>query len=107
MNITAFLFLLTMFSTITGLVVECIKKIVTDKANISWNITALIVALIVGGCGCIVYYQLNGIPFTTNNIIYAILMGIASALSSTLGYDKVKQAVLQVKNINDKTQVEK
>ena len=96
MDIKMFLFLLAAFSTITGLVVECIKKVVTDKANISWNVTALIVALIVGGCGCAVYYQLNGIPFTTNNIIYAVLMGFASALSSTLGYDKIKQSLIQM-----------
>lgn len=102
MNISTFLFLLAAFSTITGLVVECIKKITTDKANISWNITALIVALIVGGCGCLIYYQLNGMPFTANNIIYAVLMGFASAMSSTLGYDKVKQTILQIKKIETK-----
>lgn len=96
MNTSTFLFLLTAFSTITGLVVECIKKIVTEKANISWNITALIVALIVGGCGCAIYYQLNGIAFTTNNIIYAVLMGFASALSATIGYDKIRQAIFQI-----------
>lgn len=102
MNITTFLFLLAAFSTITGLVVECIKKIVTDKANISWNITALIVAVIVGGCGCAIYYQLNGMPFTANNIIYAVLMGFASALSSTLGYDKIKQSILQLQGTKEK-----
>ena len=96
MNTSTFLFLLAAFSTITGLVVECIKKIVTEKANISWNITALIVALIVGGCGCAIYYQLNGIAFTTNNIIYAVLMGFASALSATIGYDKIRQATFQI-----------
>lgn len=102
MTTSTFLFLLTAFSTITGLVVECIKKLVTDKANISWNITALIVALIVGGCGCAVYYQLNGIPFTTNNIIYAALMGLASAIVSMVGFDKVKQAILQISSKSDK-----
>ena len=96
MNTSTFLFLLAAFSTITGLVVECIKKLVTEKANISWNITALIVALIVGGCGCAIYYQLNGIAFTTNNIIYAVLMGFASALSATIGYDKIRQAIFQI-----------
>lgn len=95
MNTSTFLFLLAAFSTITGLVVECIKKIATDKANMSWNIVALIVALIVGVCGCMIYYQLNGIAFSANNIIYAVLMGFASALSSTLGYDKIKQALIQ------------
>lgn len=96
MTTTIFLMLLASFSTITGLVVECIKKIVNDKANISYNITALIVALIVGTCGCSIYYQLNAIPFTINNIIYIVLMGFASALSATIGYDKIKQAISQL-----------
>ena len=102
MTITTFLFLLAAFSTITGLVVECIKNVATDKANISWNITALVVALIVGVSGCMIYYQLNGIAFTINNIIYAVLMGFASALSSTLGYDKVKQTLLQLHKTESK-----
>jgi len=100
MDVTTFLMLLASFSTITGLVVECIKKIVTDKANISYNVTALIVAMVVGICGCGIYYQLSAIPFTVNNVIYMILMGFASTLVSTLGYDKVKQAILQMSSKN-------
>lgn len=96
MDTMTFLMLLATFSTVTSLVVECIKKIISDKANISYNITALIVAIIIGICGCGIYYQLNSIPFSINNIIYMILMGFASALSSTLGYDKIKQTVLQL-----------
>ena len=75
---------------------EGIKKIVNDKANISYNITALIVALVIGGIGCGLYYQLNEIAFTVNNIIYMILMGFASGLVSMLGFDKVKQAIIQI-----------
>ena len=93
---STFLTLLSAFSVISGLVTEGIKKIVNDKANISYNITALIVALIIGGIGCGLYYQLNEIAFTVNNIIYMILMGFASGLVSMLGFDKVKQAIIQI-----------
>ena len=48
MTVSTFLTLLSAFSVISGLVTEGIKKIVNDKANISYNITALIVALVVG-----------------------------------------------------------
>lgn len=102
MNTTTFLMLLASFSVITGLVVECIKKIVTDKANISYNLTALIVAMIVGVVGCGVYYQLNTIAFTINNNIYMILMGFASALVSMVGFDKVKQAIFQISSKSEK-----
>ena len=96
MTTTMFLMLLSAFSVISSLVTEGIKKIVNDKANLSYNIVALIVALIIGGVGCAIYYQLNAIPFTVNNIIYIVLMGLASGLGSMVSYDKVKQAIIQI-----------
>lgn len=82
MNTTTFLILLSSFSVITGLVTEGIKKIATDKVNLSYNIIALVAALIIGSCGTAVYYQLNSISFTVNNSIYMVLMGLASGLVS-------------------------
>ena len=95
MTITDFLFLLAAFSVLSGLVTEAIKKLIVEKTNFSYNLLALIVALIIGGVGCAIYYQLNAIPFTTNNIIYMILMGLSSGLVSMVGFDKVKQAISQ------------
>lgn len=91
-----FLFMLTTFSIISGLITEAIKKLVSDKKNLSYNVLALCVALIVGSAGCAIYYQLTGIAYTVNNIIYIALMSLASGLVSMLGFDKVKQAILQV-----------
>lgn len=96
MNTTTFLMLLSAFSVLSGLVTEGVKKLVSDKANLSYNIVALIVSLIIGGVGCGVYYQLNTIPFNANNVIYLILMGLASGLVSMVGFDKVKQAIDQI-----------
>lgn len=96
MNTTMFLILLSEFSVISSLVTEGIKNIVTDKVNLSYNIVALITALIVGGIGTATYYQLNSISFTLNNVIYAVLMGLASGLTATVGYDKVKQSIEQI-----------
>lgn len=98
MTISTFLMLLSAFSILSGLITEGIKNLIKDKANFSSNIIALTVALIVGGVGCAVYYQLNGILFTVNNIIYMILMGLASGLCSMVSYDKVKQTILQITN---------
>lgn len=99
MNTTMLLILLSAFSVLSSLVTESIKNIVTDKVNLSYNIVALITALIIGGSGTAVYYQLNTIPFTVNNIIYMVLMGLASSLVSMTSYDKVKQAIEQIINI--------
>ncbi|MDE6687399.1 MAG: hypothetical protein K2K17_08790 [Lachnospiraceae bacterium] len=100
MNTTMFLILLSAFSVITGLVTETIKKVATDKTNLPYNIVAIVTALIVGGCGTAIYYQLNGISFTANNIIYIILMGLASGITSMNGFDKVSQTLSQISNKN-------
>ena len=95
MSTQMFLALLCAFSTITGLVVEVIKKIVSDKANISYNITALVTALIIGGAGTSIYYYLNDIAFTGKNIVYIVLLSFASGISSMITFDKFKQALIQ------------
>ena len=96
MTTTTFLMLLSSFSVLSGLVTEGIKKLISDKANMSYNIIALVVALVIGGVGSAVYYQLNAIPFNLNNIIYLVLMGLASGLCSMVGFDKIKQAIKQI-----------
>ena len=103
MNATLFLILLSAFSAISGLITEAIKKLLTEKTNLSYNLIAITVALIVGTAGCGTYYQLNGIPFDVNNIIYMILMGLASGLVSMTSYDKLKQLIeqLTVNTINE------
>lgn len=96
MTTTIFLMLLSAFSVLSGLVTEGIKKLINDKANMSYNIIALVVALVIGGVGSAVYYQLNAIPFNLDNVIYMVLMGLASGLCSMVGFDKIKQAVEQL-----------
>ena len=96
MTTTTFLMLLSSFSVLSGLVTEGIKKLISDKANMSYNIIALVVALVIGGVGSAVYYQLNAIPFNLDNIIYLVLMGLASGLCSMVGFDKIKQAIEQI-----------
>lgn len=95
MTITMFLMLLSTLSVLSGLCTEGIKRMIREKADFSSNLIALCVALIVGGAGCAIYYQLSSIPFTTNNIICIVLMGLASGLVSMVGYDKVKQTIEQ------------
>ena len=96
MTVPMFLALLFGFSVITGLIVEAVKKFVNDKENISYNLIALITAMIVGVTGCAIYYQFTSVPYTMNNFICMILMGLASALVSMVGYDKVSQAISQI-----------
>ena len=96
MNITMFLTLLFAFSLLSGLFVEGFKKLIKDKENISYNVVALIISMVIGCGGTVCYYQFTNIPYTTNNIICIVLMGIFSALCSMVGYDKVIQTIEQI-----------
>ena len=100
MTTTTFLTLLSAFTVLSGLTTEGIKNLISDKSNMSYNIIALIVSLVVGGVGCAIYYQLNAIPFDVNNVIYMILMGLASGLCSMVSYDKLKQCIEQISGKN-------
>ena len=89
MTVEMFLALLLGLSTLASLITEAIKKIF----NSDGNITSFIVSIVAGLTGTLIYYQLAAIDFSLNNMIYAILMGLASSLVSQLGYDKIKEAI--------------
>ena len=95
MTVQIFLALLTGFSVITSLITEAVKKVLINCTK--YDLIALITALVVGGGGTCLYYYLSNIPFTGHNIVYAFLMGLASALVAMVGYDKVVQAIEQFK----------
>lgn len=89
MTVEMFLVLLLGFSTLSSIITEAIKKVF----YVDGNITAFIISIVVGIVGTLIYYQLCTISFTLNNIIYAILMGLAASLTSQVGYDKIKETI--------------
>lgn len=100
MTVTVFLILLTACATITALLTEGVKKFL-DGLRIGYasNLLVLIVAMIVG-CGATALYYVNyQIPFNALNSVYLALMGIANWLGAMVGYDKVKQAIGQIKDV--------
>ena len=87
-------FILLVCSTMTGLIVEAIKKIVKVKKP---NIVAAIVSVVVGVVvpACSIY--LSEAPFNAQAIMYIVSIVVLSFLCSTLGYDKVTQTIAQLK----------
>jgi hypothetical protein len=85
-----------MFSTITSLFTEAIKKFF-DSLCVKYasNIVALFVAVFVGGIGTWLFYVFNNVDMTTTNIICIFLMMGANWIGSMIGYDKIKQAIYQ------------
>lgn len=89
------MFLLTVSAAVTSLVVEAIKKTFTVK---SYNIVALFVSLVIGAaipCGYIILFGKG--PVTAQDAVYIIAMAVLTWLCSTLGFDKVKQTLTQLR----------
>jgi hypothetical protein len=98
MTIAVFLLLLTIFSVCTSLLTEAIKNFYNEQGkNYASNIVVLVAAALIGGLGTVVYYIAAGIAWTPMNIICILLMIIANWVGSMVGYDKVKQAIEQLK----------
>lgn len=94
MTVTMFIILSSAFATLTGLVVEVIKKFIPNDKN--YNLTAIITGMVVGVLGTSVYYILCNIDFNVQNLVCALCMGLSCSLSAMLGYDKVKQLIEQL-----------
>ena len=99
MNVTLFIALLAVFSTVTSICTEGVKKILNEM-NVAYasNLLASIIACIVGIGGTAAYYILFGVAFTPANIVFMILMSVATAFGAMVGYDKVVQAIEQIGN---------
>ena len=93
MTITIFLTLFTILSVVCSLFTEAIKRTIGTKEP---TMVALILSAIVGWGGSAIAYQLMGIPFNTNSIICLALMAPVIWLGATLGYDKVKETIIEI-----------
>lgn len=89
---------LAVISVLTSLTVEAIKKILDEKKKeYASNLLAVIVAVILTAALCIGYILYNGISFTTQTIVIMVALVFLSFLSATVGYDKVRQLLEQLR----------
>lgn len=96
MTINLFLVLFTVGALIASLLTQALKKL---KEDVPANILAFIDAFVVGVAGMVIYYIIEGIPFTAANIAYIVLMAFCIFLSSTVGYDKCMQTIEQIRRL--------
>ena len=98
MTLEVFLILLMAVSVFTSLTVEAIKKFVGEEykasSNIVAGITAVVLGIAIGVCYCI----LAKVVFTAQIVIILIMLVFLSWLCAMVGYDKVVQAIKQIKS---------
>ena len=86
---------LAAISVLTSLTVEALKKLLGEKIK-SYNLLAAIVAVVLTiaiSIGCLIY---TGTTFTAQIAVIIVAMVFLSFLSSTVGFDKIKQLIEQL-----------
>ena len=102
MTITMFISILTAGSIVSSLLTEAIKQAYNNaNKESSPNVIALINAIVVGGGGTAAVYMLLNIDWSVNNIICLFGSVLAVWIICMIGYDKVKQAAVQLAGIAD------
>lgn len=83
-------------STLTGLVVEGLKKLLDGtKIKYSSNILAVIVSIVISLVSSVIYLCVNKVPVDSTVVVEVVVLTFLSFLVSTVGYDKVIQTLKQ------------
>lgn len=97
-NFETFLFGLFATSIITALTTEAVKKILYEfKISYYSNTVSSIIALIISVALGVGYTIINDIGFGSDVIVYILGHTFISWLCAMVGYDKVTQAIQQLK----------
>lgn len=99
MTIETFMMVLLIVSTLTGLFTEALKKCFDEckrkyYSNLLAGATAVVLSLAIG----IAYIVLEGLAWSDKMAVYLIALVFLSWLSAMVGYDKVMQAISQIKS---------
>lgn len=86
---------LAAISVLTSLTVEAMKKLLGENIK-SYNLLAAIVSVVLTIAVSIGYLVYTGTTFTTQILVIIIALVFLALLSSTLGFDKVKQMIEQL-----------
>lgn len=99
-NLETFLTGLMITSTVTGLTTEAVKRCLTElKVKYHANILTGIVSVVVAAALGVGYVGFTGAGFSAQTVVGIAGLAFVSWLCSMIGYDKVKQAIEQLKNV--------
>lgn len=100
MNTNFFIIALTAITIFTTLFTQAIKKLLDDQhIKYSSNILAVIVSFAVSIVSSIFYLIYTQTPMTPQIFVEIVCLSLLSFLTATLGYDKVIQAIAQIKKL--------
>lgn len=81
---------------VTNIVVQVLKKLTWDK--IPTNFLAAIISLVLTLAVFFAYCEIAAIAITWYMVAAAVVVGFMVAYAAMFGYDKLKEALLQIKS---------
>lgn len=92
MTVDVFIILLSIFAIGSSCVTAAVKSII-NRLGIKYSSTLLacIISFLMGICGTSAYFIAQGVDFKFTYYVYMVLMGFASGLVCTTGYDYLKK----------------
>lgn len=85
---------------VTNIITEVLKKLTWEK--MPTNILAFLVAMTVTLLAFFAVCQIMGIPIVWYMVVGAVVLGIFVAYAAMFGFDKLRQTMEQIKDINGK-----
>lgn len=84
---------------LTNIIVQVLKKATWEK--LPTNILAVLVAMVLTVAAFFAYCQIKGIAVVWYMIAAAVVLGFMVAYAAMFGFDKLKEAILQIKQNNE------
>lgn len=81
---------------VTNIIVQVLKKLTWDK--LPTNILAVIVAMLLTLVVFFAYCQINSVAVVWYTVAAAIVLGFFVAYAAMFGFDKLKEAIMQLQN---------
>lgn len=95
LNWSAILSFIGVLVVLTNIVVQVLKKLTWDK--LPTNILAVIIAMVLTLAAFFAYCQIKCITVTWYMVVAAIVLGFLVAYAAMFGFDKLKEALAQIK----------
>ena len=94
MTVELFISILVISAAATSLGIQIIKNILDSLGKTYKSVpVAVLVSVVICMSEVFIYYTLNNMSVSWLTIVYAMCMGVANAIGSTISYDLVKKFI--------------
>lgn len=93
---SAILSIVGILVVVTNIVVQVLKKLTWDK--LPTNILATVVSMVLTLAAFFAYCQIRAVPVAWYTVVAAVVLGFFVAYAAMFGFDKFKEAIMQLKS---------